>query len=135
MITITGKVVFDAKEDKTENQRYRMYFMVLCNVEKYKDKQGEQKENQTWISCTKYSNEPQRVVEWIKKGAIVSIVAKQLTTYLKEGAEGEGMQGRINCIIDTFKIESFAPSEKPAPKAETAEIFTHQTEENGDLPF
>ena len=31
MITITGKVVFDAKEDKTENQRYRMYFMVLCN--------------------------------------------------------------------------------------------------------
>jgi single-stranded DNA-binding protein len=135
MITITGKIIKDAETGTTKNDQHYLRFTLVCNSERWKDKiTGEQKEKATFVNCIKFSKDEPRVAEWLKKGTIVSIIVKQLNAKLYQKSDGETSASLEADIIDV-KIENFAPSEKPAPKEQTAEIFTHQTDKSGDCPF
>jgi single-stranded DNA-binding protein len=135
MITITGKIIKDAETGTTKNDQHYLRFTLVCNSERWKDKiTGEQKEKATFVNCIKFSKDEPRVAEWLKKGTIVSIIVKQLNAKLYQKSDGETSASLEADIIDV-KIENFAPSEKPAPKEQTAEIFTNQTDKSGDCPF
>jgi single-stranded DNA-binding protein len=138
MITITGKIIKDAETGTTKNDQHYLRFTLVCNSERWKDKiTGEQKEKATFVNCIKFSKDEQKVAEWIKKGAIITVNAKQLEAKLFDKNDGNGVNANIEASVENLKIEMFAPKkeQQQQEQEQTAEIFTHQTETTDDLPF
>jgi single-strand DNA-binding protein len=128
---LIGRVGKDPEIRQTDNSKVAKFSMATS--EKWKDKQGEQKEDTTWHNVVVWGKLADVVESWVKKGMLLMVSGK----IINRSYESDGVTKyitEINCYElemlskvdsgDAQKVEAAAPifTEKPLPT-------------DNDLPF
>ncbi len=121
---IIGRVTRDAEVRNLKDGRQVVAFSIAIN-DYYKTKNGEKKEETTYINCSYWINP--KAAERVKKGSIVSLFGRiGLNAY-------KGMDGEFHANL-TFHVNAIrvVAQHKKGP---TLEIESVATGTKDDLPF
>lgn len=130
---LIGRVGKDPEIRHTDNSKVAKFSMATS--ERWKDKQGEQKEDTTWHNVVVWGKLADVVESWVKKGMLVMVSGK----IMNRSYESDGVTKyitEINC--HELEMLSRADDAQKEAKPEPAPIFPERREPDGptdDLPF
>ena len=124
--------------DRDGNGNAKVASFRLAVTERYKDRNGELKENTEWVNISAWNKSADIVERFVKKGSLLYIEGKLATRKWtdKDGNERQSTEIRADGIQLLGKREEAKPAhaeESPALKA----LKARQAEDNPeqDLPF
>ena len=121
-------------EIRTINNNEKVASFRLATTERYKDRNGEVKENTEWHQVTAWGKLADIVEKFVKKGSSVYVEGK-ITTRTWTDKEGND---RYSTEIRAEGIQVLGKRETTATRQEESQALKALKEEddpNGDLPF
>ncbi len=142
-VMLIGNVGKEPEVKQTDNGKVAV--LSLGITEKYKDRNGEKKENTEWVKVVVWRNGAELVDNYVKKGAQLYVEGKLQT---RSWDDSNGQKRYVTEVIASNiqmlgrKEGQSAPASSPAPSApsygnryDTTPIPSAGEEETDDLPF
>ena len=121
--------------DRDGNGNAKFASFRLAVTERYKDRNGELKENTEWVNISAWNKSADIVERFVKKGSLLYIEGKLAT---RKWTDKDGNE-RFTTEIRTDGIHLLGKREdaKPAPAEESPALrqLKGNDDPNGDLPF
>lgn len=126
-IHIIGNVGNDPKVHYFENSDKISIQFSVAVTDRWKDNAGAQKEDTTWVRCTRYTKNVD-LAKYIRKGDKIYLAGKARTSaYIKDGVA----VGVLEMLVDKIDFLSVKDnSNTPVPPSDVP-----PTKDDDDLPF
>ena len=121
--------------DRDGNGNAKVASFRLAVTERYKDRNGELKENTEWVNISAWNKTADIVERFVKKGSLLYIEGKLATRKWTDKDGNERFTTEIRA--DGIQLLGKREEAKPAPAEESPALKALKAEENPeqDLPF
>ena len=122
-------------EIRTIGENAKVASFRLAVTERYKDRNGELKENTEWVNISAWNKSADIVERFVKKGSLLYIEGKLATRKWTDKDGNERFTTEIRA--DGIQLLGKREEAKPAPAEESPALRQLKGEDdpNGDLPF
>jgi len=134
-VIISGRATADSNLSYTDSGRAYLRFRIASD-RNYRDKNGEWKQDTTFVGVTIFGNQAERLSESIKKGTPV-LIQGRLSSYTRDV---DGFK-RTEVSISAFSAQVLVKPEGPAEEIGPVEIKEEESEiveppgDEEELPF
>lgn len=132
---LIGNVGNDPEIRTLNNEQGKVASFRLATTERYKDRNGELKENTEWVNISAWNKTADIVERFVKKGSLLYIEGKLSTRKWTDKDGNERFTTEIRA--DGIQLLGKREEAKPAPAEESPALKALKAEDNPeqDLPF
>ena len=131
---LIGNVGNDPEIRILNNEQVKVASFRLATTERYKDRNGDVKENTEWVNISAWNKTADIVERFVKKGSLLYIEGKLATRKWTDKDGNERFTTEIRA--DGIQLLGKREEAKPAPAEESPALKALKEDDpNGDLPF
>ena len=131
---LIGNVGNDPEIRTINNEQGKVASFRLATTERYKDRNGDVKENTEWVNISAWNKTADIVERFVKKGSLLYIEGKLATRKWTDKDGNERFTTEIRA--DGIQLLGKREEAKPAPAEESPALKALKEDDpNGDLPF